>query len=196
MFNFDIVDAGVRGLKNLLLRFYRLGGAEIFGSLGRQLQGVHPLILIVVSLLLAFLGKAAAKALAFILGGASLGLLLYSLGVQLSGSFLALLLGLIGFVAGGLLGLFILPLAVGAGLALVFYSIAALLSGGLVVSIIAALVGLVIGIVAHNLILAAVSSALAGYLLYAGLVGLNIDRTVSALAGLVLFIIGLVVQLR
>lgn len=189
------VAAGARGAR-LPSGFRPIGGAERAGGVGHQLQGVHPLVLIIASLLLAFIGKAAAKALAFILGGASLGLLLYSLGTQLADGLLALILGLLGFVAGGLLGLFMLPLAVGVGLAVLFYSIALPLSGGLVVPLIAALAGLVIGVVAHNLVLAAAASALAGYLLYAGLVGLHVDRTISALAGLLLFLVGLVVQLR
>ncbi|GAY25842.1 hypothetical protein ATG_10450 [Desulfurococcaceae archaeon AG1] len=153
------------------------------------------ILLVVLSLILAFAGKTFAKVVVFLLGGASLGLLLYYLGNVMLGSPLSIIIGIVGFVLGGLLGVLLLPVAVGFGLALVLFTIGFSL-GGLLAGLLAGLLGFIIGFMLHNPILAFVTSAIAGYLLYVGLSGFDIDRSIALVAGVILFIVGLLIQLR
>lgn len=163
-------------------------------SLYRVIGQLPAIVLIIASIVIAIAGKVFAKLLVFLVGGFSLGLILYSLGGTIGGQMVQIILGILGFIVGGVLGLLLLPIAVGLALGFILFSLT--LPLGLIISLIAGLIGLIIGALLSNPILAFVTAAVGGYLFYLGLLGFGVDRLLAIAGGFILFIIGLVLQLR
>jgi len=167
----------------------------LHGSLG----ALGSALVLLIGLIVALAGKAVARLVAFLVGGAALGLFLYQVGLSYSahqGQIIPLILGLLGFLVGGILGVLLLPVAVGLGLGFVFFSVASSLFGGFIVPLISGLIGFVIGVVLSKPVLVVVTAALGGYLVYIGLMGIGVERLLAIAGGGLIFILGLILQLR
>ncbi len=157
------------------------------------------LALLVVSLLLIFAGRKVVKVIAFLvvgLVGAAVGGTLAEHFLPSLGSVAYLLGALIGFVLGGVIGIFLVivgvGLAVGYGAYLLTVDVSSSTTAGLVVGF----VFFIIGVVLYGKILTLVTALAGGFLLYDVLrsVGLSIDF--AAIIAALITLIGLAVDFR
>jgi len=153
-------------------------------------------VLIVLALILIFAGRRLMKLLAFLAAG----LVGFWLGSLLAGSFagpFALVAGAIGFIVLGLLGVFLMELAIVIVFGyLGYYLVGALLGSGGLIPVVAGLVFFVVALVLRNKILSVVAAFLGGALLFEGLVILGVSTFPAGAVALVVAIVGAWYQTR
>jgi hypothetical protein len=171
-------------------------------QLTQLLNGLPPwplfLVLLVISLLLIFAGRKVVKALAFLvvgLIGASVG---GSLGAQYLSSlgWLGSLLGLLlGFFAGGLLGLFLVRVGIGLAVGYAAYLLTLDVVSSETAAFVVGVVFFVVGMVLYNKILTLVTAVAGGFLLYDALT-FYIDPGVAVVFAVLVTLFGLWMDLR
>ncbi len=155
------------------------------------------LLLFVLSLALAFVGRKLVKVLAFIVAGLVIGSIAASLATAYLpsfGSLGALLGGVAGFVVGGFVGLTLVYLGIGIGIGYLGYYIASTLVSTELVSIIVGIVFFAVGVLLANRILSVATALLGGILLYEVLGAFGIGFIVSAALAIGVGVLGVWVQ--
>ncbi len=167
------------------------------------LKGVPswPLILamLVVSLLLIFAGRKVVKALAFLvvgLIGASIGGEFAAKYLTSLGSFGTILGVLIGFVAGGLIGLLLVRVGIGLAVGYAAYLVTVDLVSSTIVALVVGFVFFVVGWLLYNKILSLVTAVAGGFLLYDALRLYGLDPTVSTVLAVLVTLAGIWVNFR
>lgn len=154
------------------------------------------LILLALSLALAFAGRRIIKALAFVVTGAVVGTLGASLGTAFLGPLGTVLGAVAGFLVGGLLGMMLVVLGIGIALGYVGYSIANGLFSNEILSLIAGLFLFVIGIMLANKVLEVATAFLGGLLFYNLMTALGTGVEIAVVFGFLVAILGLWTQTR
>ncbi len=150
------------------------------------------LILLIVSLLLIFYGRKIVKVLAFLivgLIGASIGGMLgaqYLTSIGVLGRFLGIL---IGFVAGGLIGLLLVSVGIGLIVGYAAYLLTIDLVSNSTAAFVVGFVFFIIGVVVYNKILTVVTAVAGGFLLYDAL-AFYINPTIAALLAIIVTLVG------
>jgi hypothetical protein len=176
---------------------------SIPGQFSDLLKGVPswPLILamLVVSLLLIFAGRKVVKALAFLvvgLIGASIGGEFAAHYLGSLGSFGTILGVLIGFVAGGLIGLLLVRVGIGLAVGYAAYLLTVDLVSSTIAAFVVGFVFFVVGWLLYNKILSLVTAVAGGFLLYDGLRLYGLDLTVSMVLAVLVTLAGIWVNFR
>lgn len=175
----------------------------ILNQFSHLLNGVPswPLILtmLVVSLLLIFAGRKVVKALAFLI----VGLMGASVGGEFAAHYLTSLgslgtvLGLlIGFVAGGLIGLLLVRVGIGLVVGYAAYLLTVDVVSSTIVALVVGFVFFVVGWLLYNKILSLVTAVAGGFLLYDALRLYGLDPTVSAVLAVLVTLAGIWVAFR
>jgi hypothetical protein len=155
--------------------------------------------MLVVSLLLIFAGRIVVKALAFLvvgLIGASIGGMLGAQYLTSLGSAGSILGVLIGFVAGGLIGLLLVRAGIGLAVGYAAYLLTLDIVSDATVAVVIGIIFFLIGVVLYNKILSLVTAVAGGFLLYDALRLYGLAPTVSTVLAAVVTLAGIWVQYR
>ncbi|MGD0145425.1 MAG: hypothetical protein ABSB53_01035 [Nitrososphaerales archaeon] len=177
--------------------------ASITDQFSQLLKGVPswPLIIamLVVSLLLIFAGRKVIKALAFLvvgLIGSSIGGMFAAHYLTSLGSFGTVLGVLIGFVAGGLIGLLLVRVGIGLAVAYAAYLVTVDIVSSTVAAFVVGFVFFVVGWILYNKILSLVTALAGGFLLYDALRLYGLNPTVSTILAVLVTLAGIWVNFR
>jgi len=157
------------------------------------------ILMLVVSLLLIFAGRIVVKALAFLvvgLIGASIGGMLGAQYLTSLGSAGSILGVLIGFVAGGLIGLLLVRAGIGLAVGYAAYLLTLDIVSDATVAVVIGIIFFLIGVVLYNKILSLVTAVAGGFLLYDALRLYGLAPTVSTVLAAVVTLAGIWVQYR
>ena len=157
------------------------------------------IVMLVVSLLLIFAGRIVVKALAFLvvgLIGASIGGMLGAQYLTSLGSAGSILGVLIGFVAGGLIGLLLVRAGIGLAVGYAVYLLTRDIVSDAIVAVVVGIVFFLIGVILYNKILPLVTAVAGGFLLYDALRLYGLAPTVSTVLAAVVTLAGIWVQYR
>jgi len=177
--------------------------ASITDQFSQLLKGVPswPLIIamLVVSLLLIFAGRKVIKALAFLvvgLIGSSIGGMFAAHYLTSLGSFGTVLGVLIGFVAGGLIGLLLVRVGIGLAVAYAAYLVTVDIVSSTVAAFVVGFVFFVVGWILYNKILSLVTALAGGFLLYDALRLYGLNPTISTILAVLVTLAGIWVNFR
>jgi hypothetical protein len=155
------------------------------------------LVLLVISLLLIFFGRAVVRVLAFLvvglIGATAGGMLVthYLPGLGTLGSLLGLL---VGFIVGGLIGLLLVPLGIGLVVGYATYLLTLDVVSNKTAALVVAVVFLIIGALLYKKILTIVTAVAGGFLLFDAL-GFYLSPTFAAAIAVVITVAGLWINL-
>ena len=173
---------------------------DLFSNL---LKGVPswPLILamLVISLLLIFAGRKVVKVLAFLvvgLIGASIGGMFAAKYLTSLGIFGTILGVLIGFVAGGLIGLLLVRVGIGLAVGYGAYLLTVDFVSNTIVAFVVGFIFFVVGWLLYNKILSLVTAVAGGFLLYDALRLSNLNTTLSMVLAVLVTLAGIWVNFR
>jgi len=177
--------------------------ASITDQFSQLLKGVPswPLIIamLVVSLLLIFAGRKVIKALAFLvvgLIGSSIGGMFAAHYLTSLGSFGTVLGVLIGFVAGGLIGLLLVRVGIGLAVAYAAYLVTVDIVSSTVAAFVVGFVFFVVRWILYNKILSLVTALAGGFLLYDALRLYGLNPTISTILAVLVTLAGIWVNFR
>jgi len=149
--------------------------------------------LLAISILLMVVGSRLTEGLAFVVVGLVAGSIGYGLAAPLGTG--ASMLGFVaGFLSGGVVSVFLLPLGMAIALGFMGFQVAATFTGFLPVPLMAGIVCFAYGLLLTDLLLPAISSASGGMILYASAVSLGMPPPVVALAVVTMSMVGVIVQ--
>jgi hypothetical protein len=155
--------------------------------------------MLVVSLLLIFAGRKVIKALAFLvvgLIGSSIGGMFAAHYLTSLGSFGTVLGVLIGFVAGGLIGLLLVRVGIGLAVAYAAYLVTVDIVSSTVAAFVVGFVFFVVGWILYNKILSLVTALAGGFLLYDALRLYGLNPTISTILAVLVTLAGIWVNFR
>ena len=155
--------------------------------------------MLVVSLLLIFAGKKVIKALAFLvvgLIGASVGGMFAAQYLTSLGTFGTILGVLIGFFAGGLIGLLLVRVGIGLAVGYAAYLLTADIVSSATVAVVVGIVFFMVGWLLYNKILPLVTAVAGGFLLYDALRLYGLEPTVSTVLAVLVTLVGVWVNFR
>ncbi len=173
--------------------------SSIFSSIPSIPNSILPtwvlaLVLAVVALLLIFEGRKVVKVLAFLI----VGLIGLSIGGALGGQYLSslgqagtILGALIGFFAGGLIGLFLVAFGIGLIVGYGAYLLTLDIISDSTAAIVVGVIFFIIGLVLYNKILTFVTAVAGAFLLYDALVLFGLGSVLSLVLAFIVFIIGI-----
>jgi hypothetical protein len=153
-------------------------------------------ILAIIALALIFVGKKIAKVLTFIIAGLAVAFLVLIYLDPYLGGLLTIAAAAVGFIVGGLIGLFLLKLGIGIALGILAYYLALGLGADFIPSILIGLVLFAIGVILSDKILAVMTVILGGLLLVQVMAGIGLPLLAALAVSLVVSAVGLYVQLR
>jgi len=154
--------------------------------------------LLIIGLLFIFFGTGILRILSSILFAILLGYLFFIESIKIFNSqILALLIAFIGMIIGGLIGFLILRLSIAliGGIIISEYLSKILDLNALQTFIIFILISIVLYIVSREILVLA-TVFLGGFMIFYSLIGLGFNMFISAVISLILFILGLVFQLK
>jgi|GEM_PF-1839568 len=154
--------------------------------------------LLIIGLLFIFFGTGILRILSSILFAIILGYLFFIESIKIfSSQILALLIAFIGMIIGGLIGFLILRLSIAliGGIIISEYLSKILDLNVLQTFIIFILISIVLYIVSREILVLA-TVFLGGFMIFYSLIGLGFNMFISAVISLILFILGLVFQLK
>jgi len=154
--------------------------------------------LLIIGLLFIFFGTGILRILSSILFAIILGYLFFIESIKIFNSqILALLIAFIGMIIGGLIGFLILRLSIAliGGIIISEYLSKILDLNALQTFIIFILISIVLYIVSREILVLA-TVFLGGFMIFYSLIGLGFNMFISAVISLILFILGLVFQLK
>ncbi len=157
------------------------------------------LVMGVIALLLIFAGRKVVKVLAFLvvgLIGASIGGALAGQYVPSLGTAGTILGGLIGFVAGGAIGLLLVAVGIGLAVGYAAYLLTLDVVSNATAAFVIGVVFFVVGLALYNKILAFVTAVAGAFLLYDALTLLSVGPVLSAAIAFVAFVLGVWNDLR
>ena len=158
---------------------------------------IFPLIFIILALLLIFAGKTIVKAVIFLVTG----LVASAFAVLLASMYamnlaLTVIFALVVFIAGGLIGVFLLPVGIGFSLGVIGYSLASTLQGSFLIALIIGVILFIVGVVLADKILIIISAVLGAFILVTAAIELGVPLFVAILGAMILAAVGIVVQSR
>jgi len=156
------------------------------------------IFLLIIGLLFIFFGTGILRILSSILFAIILGYLFFIESIKIfSSQILALLIAFIGMIIGGLIGFLILRLSIAliGGIIISEYLSKILDLNTLQTFIIFILISIVLYIVSREILVLA-TVFLGGFMIFYSLIGLGFNMFISAVLSLILFILGLVFQLK
>lgn len=156
------------------------------------------IFLLIIGLLFIFFGTGILRILSSILFAILLGYLFFIESIKIFNSqILALLIAFIGMIIGGLIGFLILRLSIAliGGIIISEYLSKILDLNALQTFIIFILISIVLYIVSREILVLA-TVFLGGFMIFYSLIGLGFNMFISAVISLILFILGLVFQLK
>jgi hypothetical protein len=155
---------------------------------------IYLAVLIVVSLLLMFAGRAIIKALAFVavgLAGAAFGATAGGLILGLPGAVIG---AFIGFIVGGFIGLLLVHIGMGLALGYFGYVVLRDLTHIFILAVVLGFFLFIIGIIISSKLLELVTAILGGVILYETLVVLGVAPLFATLTAVILAMLGFYVQ--
>ncbi|MCS7133239.1 MAG: hypothetical protein NZ921_00360 [Candidatus Caldarchaeum sp.] len=153
-------------------------------------------LLVVVALALIFFGRKLAKFLAFLAAGAATALLAATYLPQYVGQPLTPVVALVGFVVGGLIGLFVLRLGMGLAFGILGYNFAVGLGSDFIIGVVAGLALFIVGVFLSDKIISGITALLGGLLLVQLVTALGAPLLLSIPLAAVLVVAGFFVQTR
>jgi hypothetical protein len=157
------------------------------------------IVMLVISLLLIFAGRKVVKVLAFLvvgLVGATIGGTLGAQYLTSIGSAGTLLGALIGFFAGGLIGLLLVHVGIGLAVGYGAYVLTLDIVSSTTAALVAGIVFFIVGLVFYNKILTLITAVAGGLLLYYALRLYGLDPTVSTALAALVTLVGIWVSYR
>jgi len=152
------------------------------------------LLLLALSLTLAFFGRDLIKVLAFLITGVIVGAIGAQVGLYYLGTLGEVLGAVGGFVIGGLLGVLLVIVGVGIALGYLGYSATSALVGSEIVAIIAGAILFIAGIVLANEILSVATALLGGLLLFDLMTYMGTGFVLSAIVAVAVALLGAWIQ--
>jgi hypothetical protein len=167
---------------------------QVLGYLNGLPIAAAVLLLVALSVTLAFAGRQLIKALAFIITGIIVGVVGASIGMSYLGTFGAILGGAAGFLIGGFLGILFVFVGIGIALGYLGYSATNVLVGSELLAIVAGAVLFIVGVVLANELLSIATAILGGVLLFDVMTYLGMGFVIPAISAIMVAVLGAWVQ--
>lgn len=165
-------------------------------SLANEFAVISAPLLLIIGVALAFFGRKFAKALIFIAGGLVGAAAGFAIVAFLFGEAVALFGALAGFLIVGLIAYALAQLAFGIILASTLFFLTEMLIPNLLIAVVIATIGLILGILMYNKFLSIATAVAGGLMVFQALNALNISNMLALIVGIVVIIAGAITQFR
>ena len=174
--------------------FVYIASSRGITSFANEFTGLAAPLLLVVGIALALFGRKFVKTLVFLAGGLAGAAAGFAIGGLISGGALAIIGAVVGFFVMGIIAYVLVRFALGLALAGISFFLARAIIPNTVVALVAALVGLILGIVMFNKFLSFATAIAGGLMVGYALNALQIPTLLSLAGGVLIILVGSIVQ--